>query len=156
MPVRHINTSDNSLFFYTMAIKAGMDVLDSQFTSSPRWQQPKALTAMAPGKKQTALWHKRSPNLVWENKPVLYNEPFTNLVKAEVVAGNFFCSISPGKQYQQKVKTFSQLTGRTVYELSLAAVKGKYKLYAVNTRPLVLSAAAIEAFCTLLISKTTN
>ena len=156
MPVRHINTSDNTLFFYAMAIKAGMDVMDNQFSSSPRWQQPKTLAPMAPKKKQTALWHKRSPHLVWENKPVLYNEPFTNLVKAEVVADKFFCSVATGKQFQQKIKTFSRLTGKTVYELTLAKVKGKYKLYTVDTRPAVLSAPAIEAFCALLILKNNN
>ena len=153
MPVKHINAQENSLYFQAMAVKAGLDTLDNQFTSSPRWRQPKALTAMAPQKKQTALWHKRSPHLVWENKPVLYNEPFTNLVKTEVVGGHYFCSIDPGRGFSKKIKAFSQLTGRTVYTLLLAEVNGKYKLYTVEMRPPALSAAAIDAFCALLISK---
>lgn len=153
MPVRHINAQDNMLCFQLLAAKAGLDTLDNQFTSSPRWQQAKELAAMAPQKKQTALWHKKSLHLVWENKPVLYNEPFEGLVKAEVVAGNYFCKVDPGPQFAKKVKAFSQLTGRTVYTLLLAEVKGKYKFYTVDTRPQVLSNAAFEAFCTLLMVK---
>jgi hypothetical protein len=150
MPVSHINTSDNTLFFYAMAIKAGMEVLDNHFTSSPRWKQQKSLTALAPQKKQTALWHKRSPHLVWENKPVLCNEPFASLVKVEIVGDKHFCSVVPGKQFSKKTAAFSQLMGRTVYELTLAETKGKFKLYAVDTRPKILSAPAIEAFAALL------
>lgn len=153
MPVRHINAQDNTLYFQQMAAKAGLDTLDNQFTSSPRWQQSGQWAAMAPQKKQSALWHKKSLHLVWENKPVLYNEPFEGLVKAEVVAGNFFCRVDPGKQFAKKIKTFSQLTGRTVYTVMLAEVKGKYKFYTVDTRPQVLSNAAIEAFCALLTEK---
>lgn len=153
MPVRHINAQDNALYFQLLAAKAGLDILDNQFTSSPRWQQPKALAAMAPQKKQTALWHKKSQHLVWENKPVLYNEPFEGLVKVEVVGDKYFCKVDPGRHFAKKVKTFSQLTGRTVYTLLLAEVKGKYKFYTVDTRPQALGTAALEAFCSLLTGK---
>ena len=153
MPIKHINIADNNLFYYATAAKAGIDVLDNQFTSSPRWKQAKLQTAFSPKKKTDALWHKRSPNLVWENKPVLYNEPFKNLVKAMVVADNFFCNASPGKTFLKKIKTFSKLIGRTVYELTLAEVNGKYKLYAVNVRPPFLGAAAIDAYAELLSNK---
>ncbi len=153
MPVRHINAQDNTLYFQLMAAKAGLDTLDTQFTSSPRWQQAKQWAAMAPQKKQNALWHKKSPHLVWENKPVLYNEPFEGLVKAEVVAGDYFCKVDPGKPFAKKIKAFSQLTGRTVYTLMLAEVKGKYKFYTVDTRPQALSNAALDAFCALLMEK---
>ena len=156
MPVKHINITDNGLFYYAMAVKAGIDVLDNEFTSSPRWKQPKLQTAFSPQKKTNALWNKRSPNLVWENKPVLYNEPFKNLVQAFVVGDNFFCAAPVGKAFQQKIKAFSKLTGRTVYEITLAEVKGKYKLYAVNVRPPVLSPAAIDAYALLLATKHKN
>jgi|GEM_PF-2869539 len=169
MPVRHINTSDNTLYYYAHAVKAGIDVLDNQFTSSPRWQHPKKMTALVPEKKENLLWHKKSPSLVWENKPVLYYEPFSTLVKVEVVADQFFygdkmvnakkagrVSIKFSGQFQQKIKSFSKLTGRTVYELTMALAGSKYKLYAVNTRPLLLSAAAIEAFAALIIKKIKN
>ncbi len=153
MPVRHINAQDNSLYYQLMAVKAGMDTLDNQFTSSPRWQQAKELAAMSPQKKQAALWYKKSPHLVWENKSVLYNQPFEGLVIAEVVADNYFCRVEPGKHFAKNIKVFSQLTGRTVYTLQLATVKGKYKFYSVDTRPQVLSHAALNAYCALLMIK---
>ena len=151
MPVRHINTADNALFFYAMAGKAGMDVLDNQFSSSPRWQQPKELVAMLPEKKQSVLWHKRSPHLVWENKPVLYNEPFSGIIKVEVIGDAIFCITLPGKQFEKKIKSFSGLTGRTVYVLSLVRVKENYKFYTVDPRPAFLSAAAVEAYAALFV-----
>jgi len=153
MPVQHINNADNTLFSTTMAIKAGMEVLETQFTSAPRWHQAKSLPAMDPAKKDTVLWHKHSPHLVWENKPVLYNESFSTLIKVEVVADRLFCHMALPKQWRQKIEKFSRLMGRTVYEFTLADVKGKYKFYAVNTRPLMMTPAAIEAFCSLLTSK---
>jgi len=151
MPVKHINNADNALFFSAMALKAGMEVLENQFTSSPRWNQSKKLAAMDPRKKQNVSWHKHAPHLVWENKPVLFNEPFTNLVKADVVADKLFCPVSLAKQWQQKIKSFSQLIGRTVYQLTLAEVNGKYKFYSVNTRPAIIGGDALEAFSLLLI-----
>ncbi len=156
MPVKHIHSSDNALYLQAMAVKAGIATLDNQFTSSPRWQKPTALSAMAAQKKPTVLWHKPSPHLVWENKPVLYSETFSNLVRAEVVGGDCFCSVDPGKKIRGKIKIFSKLTGRTVYTLLLALVNDTYKVYTVDVRPQLLSAAAIDAFCTLLISKKTH
>ena len=157
MQVRHINIAEpNALYFYAMAVKAGMEVLDSQFTSSPRWRQPGKLTAMTPGKKPSALWHKRSPHLVWENKPVLYNESFTRLVNAAVVNDTIFWPGKPVKGWQQKIKNFSRLIARTVYTLTLAEVKGKYKFYEVNTRPEIISTPAISAFAVLLMSKNSS
>ncbi|GAC1448154.1 MAG: hypothetical protein NVSMB7_09400 [Chitinophagaceae bacterium] len=154
MQVRHINIAEpNALYFGAIAVKAGMEVLDNQFTSSPRWQQPRQLTAMTPWKKPSTLWHKRSPHLIWENKPVLYNESFATLVKAEVVNNTIFWPGQPVKGWQKKIKTFSQLIGRTVYTLTLAEVKGKYKFYEVDTRPQIINVPAINAFAALLISK---
>ncbi|MEO6313831.1 MAG: hypothetical protein ABIU63_10860 [Chitinophagaceae bacterium] len=156
MHTRHINNTDNALFFYAMAVKAGLEVLENTFTSSPRWQQPKALTAVSPRKKTMVAWHKRTRHLVWENKPVMYNEPFTSIVKLEVVGKKFFSGIGIPEKMQAQVNLFSSLIGRTVYEISLAEVNKTYKLYAVNTRPPVLSEPALEAFSLLLTSKNKN
>lgn len=156
MPVRLISSGDNAMYFSALAAKAGMPVLDSQFTSSPKWNQPKALSAMDPKKKETVQWHKHSPHLVWENKPVLFNEPFTTLAKIEVVGSNIFSESKLPAQWKQQIRKFSGLTGRTVYEIILAEVNGKYKFYSVNFRPLVLSPAAMDAFSSLLISKKTR
>ncbi len=153
MPVKHINNADNALLATAMAVKAGMNVLETLFTSSPRWKQPTALSALDPKKKETVLWHKHSPHLVWENKPVLYNEAFTTLIKVDVVNRRAFCNTALPKQLQKNIVTFSQLIGRTVYELTLAEIKSKYKFYAVNTRPAVVGNAALEAFASLLTSK---
>ncbi|MFT3936244.1 MAG: hypothetical protein QM726_21625 [Chitinophagaceae bacterium] len=153
MPVWHINTSENLLLFYSLAVKAGLPVVDNQFTSSPRWEHPKDQKPLAPQKKATALWHKQSPNLEWENKPALYNESFTNLVKVEVVADKIICDKISLRSLQQKIKKFSSLIGRTVYEITLAEIKKEYKLYGINVSPALLSTEAIKEFAHLLISK---
>ncbi len=157
MQVRNIiSNNDNSMYYYSLAIKAGIDVLDNQFSSAPKWLQPKGLTALTTLKKQTALWHRKSPHLVWENKPVLYNEKFTSLLHAEVIAGKVFCKTGSAmpkfsEVFQKKIKKFSLLCQKSVYTLTLTLIKGKYKLVSCNITPAVLSTDAIDAYSSFLI-----
>ncbi|HTL10463.1 MAG TPA: hypothetical protein VL307_19445, partial [Chitinophagaceae bacterium] len=150
MPTRNISASYNPLYYSLMAAEAGMKVLDNEFTSSPRWHQAGGLAPMEPVKKSKVLWHKQSPSLVWQNKPVLYSQPFSSLERMEVVGGEIFGRITSSKPLARSIKDFSARIGRTVYELTLALVKERYFFYAANPVPAVLSAPAVEAFCNLI------
>ncbi len=154
MPIRQIALGEpNALYFYSMAIKAGMRVLDNQFTSSPRWQPQKELGAWAPHKKSAASWYKRSPHLVWENKPVLYHEPFVRLLKMEVVAGQMVRAGQSLKGWTKKIKLFSDLVERTVYTITLADMGNQHKFYEADPRPAMISESAMQAFANLLAAK---
>ena len=152
MPTRHISAAYNPLYYALMAAKAGMKVLDHEFTSSPRWQQARDLSPMEPTKKPAMQWHKKSPSLVWQNKPVLYSQPFTSLERLEVVGDQVLSCTTMSRPLTIAIKAFSAMIDRTVYELTLALVKNRYFFYAANPLPASLSAPALEAYCNLLMA----
>lgn len=142
---------ENELLLKRRAVDAGIPVTDYHFSSSARWQSTQGLIAFAPQKNNSQAFYKKSPNLVWENKPVLFKEPFTRasriIVVGDVIFGN------EGNKFIAAIGKFAGYIGTPFFELQMVQTSNGYKLEEVNKFPVYGHPPVIEALAFLIEQK---
>jgi hypothetical protein len=142
------NQEDNELQLKMLAVQAGFPVTDYHFSSAPRWQSEKELVPFAPEKKNSFSHYKRSPSLVWENKPVLFKEAFDEVTKIIVVGDVIIGEEAP--EFTPSVKNLATSIGTPYFELQMVHTKYGWKLDAINCFPLFADQPVIQALAELL------
>ena len=81
----------SELELQSTAIAAGVPVMDMHFTTSPRWMQKRGMIPMSPVRTSKEAFYKKSPNLVWEDKPLRQVAPTSSVIKVTVAGNRILC-----------------------------------------------------------------
>lgn len=141
----------NLLYYFNLAINAGLEVIDYHFTTSPKWQNSDGAIPVHPlGNSEHSLPVK-APHLVWENLPCTYLQNYIKPVKIVIIEENVYPQI-----YKNKIPgliRFAKATGKIFLELLYVEVEGKMKLLDVNDFPQNASEETINALSLLIKTK---
>ncbi len=143
----------SSLQLQAAAMEAGLPVLDSFFTTSPRWKRQAGMIPMAPVKAAGAAFYRKSPHLLWEDRPVRQVGATTAVIKATVAGGRVF-SDRP-LPCEEALLHFALILGALLLDVFLGETpQGAWAFYAADTSPAIASDAAITAISEALLHKT--
>lgn len=143
---------DNPMYLKHEAIKAGLNVLNYYFTTSPRWQSPKNMIAVDPGKRFGTRFQKKAPHLVWQNQPVTFSEEASDPKSVWIVGDEIF-----GDEIILKNSSLKRLAlnlKKELVEVQFANTREGYKVSYINSFPAYVPADVINSLASQLIKKT--
>lgn len=154
-PVSTYNLSipeDNPLYLKHEAVKAGLNVLDYYFTTSPRWQSPKNMIPLIADKKSDSTFQKKAPHLVWQNQPVIFSQP-SSAPKSVWIVGN---EILGDKTIikNNSLKRLALNLKKELVEVQFAKTAEGYKVSSINTFPGYVPIEGVNSLAIQLIKKT--
>lgn len=141
----------NLLYYFDLAINAGLDVIDYHFTTAPKWENSADSIPVYPLNNADHSLPVKAPHLVWENLPCVYLEAYTKPIKIVIIDESVYPQI-----YNDKIPgliKFAKATGKTFLELQFVEADGKMKLLDVNDFPLNASEETINALSLLIKTK---
>ena len=143
---------DNLLHLKHQAIKAGLPVLDSHYTSSPKWQSTKGLVPVTIQRNTASSFQKKAPYLVWQNQPTLFTEASSGIIKRWIVGTD----IIEGQMtsYKTALKKLSKNLKKAFLEVHFTNTSTGYKLSVIHTYPVWAPQPVTRAVANLLIKKT--